>query len=114
MVRKILRATDHARLVPDRQAHGLGLVEFRVLEGGQTNQPVGKGLGQTGLFKVDMIGQNQLERYRHGAWDSGGFCLGDFPRFALVSFLNIGDIQWMPAPGRTHNGAFHLEFVHEG
>ena len=59
MMRIILCAADNARLVPDRQSHGLGLVKFGILEGSQTDQTVGQPLGQISFGNEDLVGQYQ-------------------------------------------------------
>ena len=61
MLRVVLGATDDPRLVPHRYPHGLGLVELRILEGGQPDESVGQCLRQLRLFEVDQIGKRQIE-----------------------------------------------------
>jgi hypothetical protein len=52
-----LGTTDDAWFVPHRHPHRLGLVELRVLESRQPDQPVGQSLRQLGLLEIDQIGQ---------------------------------------------------------
>src|SRR6218665_3775888 len=54
-------APDDARFVPDREAHGLCLVELRVLEGRQANETVGQCLREPLFREVDQVGERQVE-----------------------------------------------------
>lgn len=63
----VLGAADDARLVPHRQAHGLGLVELRILEGSESDQAVGQWLWQIGLGDENLVGQHQC-RVRSQVW----------------------------------------------
>ncbi|MCY1300366.1 hypothetical protein D9M70_499290 [compost metagenome] len=59
---KILGATNHAWLVPNWQAHGLSLVELRILKRRQPDELIGQRLGQFGLVEIDLIGQGRIQR----------------------------------------------------
>ncbi len=55
MLGEILGAANYAWLVPHRKAHGLGLVELWILEGGEPNQAVGQCLWQIRFFGRSVL-----------------------------------------------------------
>ncbi|MOA47950.1 hypothetical protein D3C78_1706300 [compost metagenome] len=61
---KVLSTADDARLVPYRKTHGLRLVELRILEGRQPDQPVCQWQWQLGLVEVDQVSQGDGQRLR--------------------------------------------------
>ena len=64
MLDKFRAACDHARLVVRREPHGLGLIELRVLKGGQPEKPIQHSWRQTLTFYVNKIRANDL----NGLW----------------------------------------------
>ncbi len=54
-------ATDDPWLGVGRQAHRLGLIELRILERGDTQQPVSKTRSQTVFGDVDLVSEDQFE-----------------------------------------------------
>ena len=64
-------ATDDPWLGVRRQAHRLGLIELRILERGDTQQPVSKTRSQTVFGDVDLVAEDQFKRTRelaHNRW----------------------------------------------
>ena len=64
-------ATDDSWLGVGRQAHRLGLIELRILERGDTQQPVSKTRSQTVFGDVDLVSEDQFKRTRklaHNRW----------------------------------------------
>jgi hypothetical protein len=63
MLWEILSTADDAWFVPHRQAHGLGLVELGILEGGETDQTVGQRLWQLRFGDKNLVGQHKGQRF---------------------------------------------------
>ena len=61
VAREIISTTNQTRLVPDRQAQSLGLMELGIGESGQADEAIGQYLRESVLLDVDEIGQGQRE-----------------------------------------------------
>jgi hypothetical protein len=59
MLGEILGTADDRRYFPHRPTHGLGLIELRILEGGEADQAVSQRLRQISLGDENLIGQYQ-------------------------------------------------------
>src|SRR6185295_8486684 len=57
-------ATNDPWLRVGRQAHRLGLIELRILERGDAQQPVSKTRRQTVVGDVDLVSEDQFKRVR--------------------------------------------------
>ena len=104
----VLGATDDPWLVPDRQAHGLGFVKFRVLECGQPYQAIGQRLRHLDLGDENLVGQNETKRFRQGAGNrltSGRLAL---PRLAVFLLHGEGHVQWMAATAGPQDGFLQI------
>ena len=60
-------AADNAWLVVGREAHGLRLIELRILEGRHPQQPVSKAGSQPRFGDVDLVAKDEFKRLREVA-----------------------------------------------
>ncbi len=112
MARTVLGAADDARFVPYAEAERLGPVELRILERREPDKAIEQGLRKLGFFEIELVGECQCQRRRHGPGQplrQGGRRL---PGFGLVLRGNEGDVKRMGAAGRAENHPFDIPPVH--
>lgn len=112
MLRVVLRIADDTGLVPYRHAHGLSLVELRILECSQTNQSVGQCLWQLRLLKIDQVGQCHGQRLGHLPGQLLGRRALPLPGCGQVFIVDEGDVQRMDATRGTQDGRLNIVCRH--
>lgn len=112
-------ATDDSWLGVGRQAHRLGLIELRILECGDTQQPASKTRSQTVFGEVDLVSEDQFKptgKLAHNRWLHPATRWRRSPRCRIVilrrrkayakdapsSFRVAGDGFEMRAPNAPH------------
>ena len=107
VLRKIFGAADDARLVPHRHPHRLRPVELRILEGSQPDQAIGQRLRHLRLLEIDLIGQDDGQRFGHQTGQLGWFAF-PLPRRGQILVVDEGHVQRMRAARGAQDGRFDV------